>query len=83
MRYALERWLYRLSISAEADSFVLKGALLFSVWFDTLNRPTRDADFLGYGSSDAASADLGRVGRRAATEPANGSTRSRLASRER
>ena len=55
MRYALERWLYRLSISAEADSFVLKGALLFSVWFEKLNRPTRDADFLGYGSSDAAS----------------------------
>ena len=52
-RYALERWLYRLSISDERAGFVLKGALLFSLWFDEPHRPTRDADFLGFGPADA------------------------------
>jgi len=47
IRYALERLLYRLSISAYADQFLLKGALLFDLWFDIPHRPTRDADFLG------------------------------------
>jgi hypothetical protein len=53
IRYALERWLYRLSISDERAGFVLKGALLFSLWFDEPHRPTRDADFLGFGEADA------------------------------
>lgn len=48
-RYALERLLYRLSVSPHADQFLLKGALLFDVWFDIPHRPTRDADFLGFG----------------------------------
>ncbi len=30
-RYALERMIYRLSISAERDRFLLKGALLFDL----------------------------------------------------
>jgi hypothetical protein len=30
-RYAMERFLYRLSVSEHADSFYLKGALLFWV----------------------------------------------------
>lgn len=51
-RYALERLLYRLSISPHADQFVLKGALLFDLWFDIPHRPTRDADFLGFGSAE-------------------------------
>lgn len=51
-RFALERFLYRLSISPHADRFVLKGALLFDLWFDMPHRPTRDADFLGFGTSD-------------------------------
>ena len=51
-RYALERLLYRLSISPHADQFLLKGALLFDLWFDIPHRPTRDADFLGLGSTD-------------------------------
>lgn len=53
-RYAVERLLYRISISDVRDQFVLKGALLFDVWFDALHRPTRDADFLGFGEMDAA-----------------------------
>lgn len=51
-RYALERLLYRLSISAHAGQFLLKGALLFDLWFDIPHRPTRDADFLGFGPAD-------------------------------
>lgn len=53
-RYALERWLYRLSVSDEQAGFILKGALLFAMWFDTPHRPTRDADFLGFGEADPA-----------------------------
>jgi predicted nucleotidyltransferase component of viral defense system len=51
-RYSLERLLYRLSVSPWADEFLLKGALLFDLWFDQPHRPTRDIDLLGFGSSD-------------------------------
>lgn len=52
IRFTLERFLYRLSVSPHGERFVLKGALLFDLWFDVPHRPTRDADFLGFGSSD-------------------------------
>lgn len=51
-RFAVERLLYRLSISPHHDQFLLKGALLFALWFDAPHRPTRDADFLGFGPQD-------------------------------
>ena len=51
-RYALERMLYRLSISGQRDQFLLKGALLFDLWFDVPHRPTHDADLLGFGSAE-------------------------------
>ena len=51
-RYALERMLYRLSISKQRDQFLLKGALLFDLWFDVPHLPTHDADFLGFGSAE-------------------------------
>lgn len=51
-RYANERWLYRLSVSAYRDSFYLKGASRLNLWFDEPHRPTRDVDLLGFGSSD-------------------------------
>jgi predicted nucleotidyltransferase component of viral defense system len=51
-RYALERLLYRLSMSAWSDQFLLKGALLFDLWFDQPQRPTRDIDLLGFGSAE-------------------------------
>lgn len=51
-RFALERLLYRLSISRYRKQFLLKGALLFDLWFDEPHRPTRDADFLAFGSAD-------------------------------
>ena len=53
-RYAVGRLLYRLSISRHRDDFLLKGAMLFRHWFDQEHRPTRDADFLGFGSPDPA-----------------------------
>jgi len=53
-RYALERFLYRLSISEHRDQFLLKGALLFDLWFDVPLRPTRDIDLLGFQLPDAS-----------------------------
>ena len=55
VRFALERILYRLSQSEHADRFLLKGALLFTLWYDMPHRATRDADLLGFGASDLAS----------------------------
>jgi hypothetical protein len=52
-RYALERLLYRLSISKYRDRFVLKGALLLTTWFDDPHRPTRDLDLLGFGEASS------------------------------
>lgn len=52
VRFALERLLYRLAQSPHSSRFVLKGALLFRLWFDLEQRPTRDADFLGFGEAD-------------------------------
>ena len=46
-RFAIERFLYRLSLSHHADKFILKGAQLFRLWTDLPYRPTRDLDLLG------------------------------------
>ena len=50
-RYAIERLLYRLSHSRHRDRFVLKGAMLFTVWLDDPFRPTQDLDLLGFGGN--------------------------------
>ena len=55
VRFALERLLFRLSTSAHSDRFVLKGALLLTLWYDLPHRATRDADLLGFGPSDTGS----------------------------
>jgi predicted nucleotidyltransferase component of viral defense system len=55
VRFALERMLYRLTRSPHADRFLLKGALLFTLWYDMPHRATRDADLLGFGASDLES----------------------------
>ncbi len=52
VRFALERILYRMAQSPHADRFLLKGALLFTLWYDMPHRATRDADLLGFGASD-------------------------------
>jgi Nucleotidyl transferase AbiEii toxin, Type IV TA system len=51
-QYGLERLLYRLSVSDHAPNFLLKGALLFQLWYGQPHRPTRDADLLGFGPDD-------------------------------
>jgi len=50
--YAIERFLYRLSVSSFAESFILKGALLLRVWHAPLSRPTMDIDMLGRTGND-------------------------------
>lgn len=54
-RFGMERLLARVSASPHADRFLLKGALLFALWYDTPHRPTRDADLLGFGPDDETS----------------------------
>src|ERR1700722_6118810 len=51
-RYAIERPLYRLSVSGHRDRFILKGAMLFVTWVANPFRPTRDLDLLGFGDND-------------------------------
>jgi len=53
--YAIERFLYRLSLTPWAERLVIKGATLLRVWDVPYARPTRDIDFLGRvpGSPDA------------------------------
>ncbi len=51
VRYALERLLYRVSVSPHAKKFALKGAMLLTTWIDAPARPTRDVDLLGFGDA--------------------------------
>lgn len=59
IQYAVERLLYRFSRSAYKDRFILKGAMLFSVWSEEPFRVTRDLDLLGKGDNTASA--LARV----------------------
>lgn len=43
--YGMERFLYRFSRSVYADQFILKGALMFTVWQVPERRTTLDIDF--------------------------------------
>lgn len=47
--YAIERLLFRLSVSRHAQQFILKGATLFTLWEGFPHRQTRDLDLLGFG----------------------------------
>ena len=49
IRYAVERFLYRLGQTDYADDFILKGAMLFQLWTGESHRSTRDVDLLGRG----------------------------------
>jgi len=53
-RFAMERFLYRLSVSPHADRFVLKGALMLFVWNPEPSRQTMDIDLLGRVANDPA-----------------------------
>ncbi|MCC6159307.1 MAG: nucleotidyl transferase AbiEii/AbiGii toxin family protein [Deltaproteobacteria bacterium] len=54
-RYAMERFLHRLSRSPHAGRFVLKGALMLAVWDAPMSRPTMDIDLLGRMRNDVDS----------------------------
>ena len=45
-RYALERFLFRLSVSPHKELFILKGAMLYAAWLEDPFRTTRDLDLL-------------------------------------
>jgi predicted nucleotidyltransferase component of viral defense system len=55
VRYAIERFLFRLSQSEFKNQFVLKGAMLFVLWSPQPFRSTGDLDLLGYGANDPES----------------------------
>ena len=67
LRYGIERLLYRLSRSEWRDRFVLKGAMLFTIWAEKPHRTTRDVDLLGFG--DVTVAEMERVFRALCTVP--------------
>jgi len=62
-RFAIERLLYRLSLSEARDTYVLKGAMLFITWPEAAFRPTGDLDLLGAGdpNPDAIGALFTRI----------------------
>ena len=53
--YGMERFLYRFSRSQYADKFILKGALMFTVWRVPERRTTLDIDFLARFDNQIAS----------------------------
>lgn len=52
VRYACERFLYRLGESGLRDRCILKGATLLALWMKEPYRATRDIDLLAFGESD-------------------------------
>ena len=52
--YAMERFLYRLSISEYAQDYILKGALMLRAWKSPEFRPTMDIDVLGRTGNEEA-----------------------------
>lgn len=51
MRYGLERLMYRIGQSAYAETFIVKGAMMFLVWSGATYRPTKDLDLLAVESA--------------------------------
>jgi hypothetical protein len=68
-RFGRERLLYRIGISEYRKKFLLKGAMLFALWYDMPHRPTRDMDLLGFGPGDLFV--LQRVFREISQQPAD------------
>jgi hypothetical protein len=68
-RFAVERFLFRLSHSPYADRFVLKGAQLFHLWTDKMQRPTRDLDLLGTDESSVFNVE--EIFRKICSRPVN------------
>lgn len=53
--FAMDRFLYRMSISDYADSFILKGALMLRAWKSPIFRATMDIDLLAHRTSNEIS----------------------------
>jgi hypothetical protein len=54
VRYAIERFLYRLGASPLRERCVVKGAALLTLWLKDPYRATRDLDLLAFGPHDDA-----------------------------
>ena len=67
LRFAIERLLYRLAQSTYRDQFILKGAMLFSLWAPVPYRSTGDLDLLGQG--DPAPARMAAIVKAVCAEP--------------
>lgn len=52
--YAMERFLYRLSLSSHAQHYILKGALMLRAWNSPEFRSTMDIDMLGKTGNEEA-----------------------------
>ncbi len=66
VRYAIERFMWRVGQSRHADDFTLKGAMAFTYHHANSSRTTGDADFLMRGDYSAATlkgvlADIARI----------------------
>ncbi len=57
--FAMERFLYRLSVSQYKSSFFLKGGLMLMVWNPKIHRATVDIDLLG--KTDNSSSNISRI----------------------
>jgi hypothetical protein len=68
--YVLERFLYRLSVSAHRDRLILKGGMLLSAFGQ--RRPTRDIDLLAKATSNERAAVAALVGEIAALQVDDG-----------
>ena len=66
--FAMDRFLYRMSISDYADSFILKGALMLRAWKSPVFRPTMDIDMLAHRTSNEISAIEGVIKNICATD---------------
>lgn len=55
VRFASERFLYRLGVSQFRERCILKDAGLLTIWMPDPYRSTRDLDFLAYGPDDEKS----------------------------
>jgi len=62
IRYAIERFLYRIYCCGQSGKFILKGAMLFAIWAGKPHRPTKDLDLMGFG--DASAGKLREIFRR-------------------
>jgi predicted nucleotidyltransferase component of viral defense system len=70
--FAIERFLYRLSLTEWGERFVVKGAIMLRAWGTPLGRPTRDIDFLGEIDNSAAAVERAVADCLAVEYPADG-----------